>query len=73
MQVSFLMTGEGEGEAERCQVPWSGKAYETLSHEIQKGELSLSTTLPAIINRLIQTPYNLVKTRNTALMHIYVR
>ena len=40
MQVRFLMTGEGGGEAERCQVPWSGKAYETLSHEIQKGELS---------------------------------
>lgn len=40
MQVSFSMTGEGGGEAERCQVPWSGKAYETLSHEIQKGELS---------------------------------
>ena len=29
----------GEG-AEGWQVPWSGKAYETLSHEIQKGELS---------------------------------
>ena len=36
----FNDRGGGGGEAEGWQVPWSGKAYETLSHEIQKGELS---------------------------------
>ena len=39
----------------------------------KKGSSPLSPTPPATINWLIQTPNNLVRTRNTAFMHIYVR
>ena len=40
------------GGAEGWQVPWSGKAYEILSHEIQKGELSPLPD-PARHNKLV--------------------
>ena len=72
--AKFFNDRGGEGE-ERSAVKYLevGRLMRLSAMRYKKRSSPLSTTLPAIINRLIQTPYNLVKTRNTALMRIYVR
>ena len=75
MQLSFSITGEGVGggqerRADKCLEV--GRLMRLSAMRYKKGSSPLSPTPPAIINRLIQTPNNLVRTRNTALKHIYV-
>ena len=71
----FNDRGGGGGGKERRADKYLevGRLMRFSAMRYKKGSSPLSPTPLATINWLIQTPNNLVRTRNTALMHIYVR
>ena len=70
----FNDRGGGGGKERRADKYLEvGRLMRLSAMTYKKGSSPLSPTPPATINWLIQTPNNLVRTRNTAFMHIYVR